>query len=224
MWPSGWHVEHVPEIGSTNTALLAAAATLPDRSVLYADHQTAGRGRLDRRWDAPPRRNLLASFLFHVVPDPPIELTWRIGLAAIDACRATTGAEATLKWPNDVLMAERKLAGILAQRGAAGEVVVGLGLNVGWAPADGARLGDGIEPAAALAAVLTAFDALPAHIAPRYRAALGTLGRHVRVELPNETIEGTATDVGPDGRLVVRDERGVAHRVDAGDVIHLRTP
>ncbi len=87
-WPAGWNVSHVPVTGSTNDDLLAAAAAgAPDRSVLVADHQTAGRGRLDRRWDAPPGVNLLVSILFRTVPSPPSTLTQRVGLAAIDACR-----------------------------------------------------------------------------------------------------------------------------------------
>ena len=72
----GWHVRHVAETGSTNTDLLALTAA-PDRSVLAAGHQTAGRGRLDRRWDAPPGTNLLVSFLFRTVPDDPGELLRR---------------------------------------------------------------------------------------------------------------------------------------------------
>src|SRR6187431_3795401 len=77
-WPAGWTVEHVAETGSTNADLLATAAARPDRSVLVADHQTAGRGRLDRRWEAPPGANLLVSILFHVVPHHPSELTRRV--------------------------------------------------------------------------------------------------------------------------------------------------
>ena len=78
----GWTVEHVAETGSTNADLLATAAQRPDRSVLVAAHQTAGRGRLDRRWDAPPGANLLVSILFHDVPAQPSELTRRVALAA----------------------------------------------------------------------------------------------------------------------------------------------
>ena len=107
--------------------MAAAASGAPDRSVLVADHQTAGRGRLDRRWDAPPGANLLVSILFRTVPSPASALTQRVGLAAIDACRAAAGVEAVLKWPNDLLLDDRKLAGILAQRAADGSIVVGLG-------------------------------------------------------------------------------------------------
>ncbi len=190
--------------------------------MLVTDHQTAGRGRLDRRWDAPPGTNLLVSLLFHVVPADPVELTRRVALAAMAACRQVAGVEVTLKWPNDLLVGERKVAGILAERGASGVVVVGLGLNVGWCPDGAARLGDGIAPLDVLRALLVAYDALPGDVSRPYRDALGTLGRGVRVELPGGVIEGVATDVEPDGRLVVVDDRGEAHRLAAGDVVHLR--
>ncbi len=222
-WPTGWIVEHVAETGSTNADLLAAAAQgAPDRSVRYADHQTAGRGRLDRVWTAPPGSNLLVSMLFRTVPDDPGELTRRIGLAAVDAARDVADVVAVLKWPNDVLVDGKKLAGILAQRAGDGSVVVGMGLNVGWAPDGAARLGDGIDPATVLRSVLDAFDGLPVDIAGRFRDALDTLGRRVRIELPAGELVGTAIDVEPDGRLVVLDDCAITHRVSVGDVVHLR--
>lgn len=213
----------VAETGSTNSDLLdAAAAGAPDRSVLVTDHQTAGRGRLDRTWTAPPGSNLLVSILFRTVPGDPGELTRRIGLAAVDAAKATAGVHASLKWPNDVVVDDRKLAGILAQRGPKGDVVVGLGLNVGWAPDGAARLGDETTPVDALRAMLTAFDELPEDVTERYRGALSTLGRRVRVELPSGEIVGTAIDVEVDGRLTVLDECAITHRLSVGDVVHLR--
>jgi len=221
-WPPGWTIEHVASTGSTNADLLAVSAARPDRSVLVADHQTAGRGRLDRSWDAPPGTNLLASLLFHVVPAPASELTRRVGLAAIAAAEEVAGVRAGLKWPNDVMVGDAKLAGILAQRSAAGPVVVGIGLNVRWAPAGAARLGTGIDVPAVLAALLAAYDALPADIDEEYRRHLSTLGRHVRVELPGGSLEGIAVDVDPDGRLVVVDSCTITHRLDVGDVVHVR--
>lgn len=221
-WPAGWTVEYVAETTSTNTDLLETAATRPDRSVRATGHQTAGRGRLDRRWDAPPGANLLVSILFHRVPPAPNELTRRVALAAVDACRAVAGVDVRLKWPNDLLLDGRKLAGILAQRHQQGAVVVGLGLNVGWAPEGAARLGVGIDPPDVLEALLTAYDALPADVHPRYRDALATLGQQVRVELPAGVVEGRAVDVDTDGRLVVVDACALTHRFDAGDVVHLR--
>ena len=233
-WPPGWHVEVVTETGSTNADLLAAAAAgAPDRSVLCALHQTAGRGRLDRRWDAPPGANLLVSLLFRDVPAAAHELTWRVGLAACAAAEQVAGVTPTLKWPNDLLVGDHKLAGVLAQAsfggpgGAGGQggpvVVVGIGMNVRWSPDGAARLGADVDPLDVLAALLGAYDALPADVLPLYRQRLGTLGRAVRVELPgDEVLEGRAVDVDPDGRLVVLDACAVTHRLDVGDIVHLR--
>ena len=221
-WLPGWSVDHIAATGSTNADLLATAAARPHRSVLVSDHQTAGRGRLDRRWDAPPGTNLLVSLLFHDVPEDPGELTRRVGLAAVDACDEVAGVTAVLKWPNDVLVGDRKLAGILAERSSTGSVVVGLGLNVGWAPDGAAKLGSDIDPLDVLSALLAAFDRLPDDVAGRYRETLATIGRRVRIERADGVLDGTAIDVDPDGRLVVVDPCAVTHRIDAGDVIHLR--
>lgn len=227
VWPQGWHVTVVDETGSTNADLLAAAAGgVPDRSVLTARHQTAGRGRLDRRWDAPPGANLLVSLLFRQLPEHPHELTQRVALAARDALAAVAGVDAGLKWPNDLLVDGAKIAGVLAQAGVADgridHVVVGIGINVGWAPEGGAKAGEGIDPLDLLAAVLRAFDALPTDVHPRYRDHLVTLGQTVRVERPNDVLVGRAIDVGRDGRLAVLDDCAITHWIDTGDVVHLR--
>ncbi len=222
-----WHVRVVDETGSTNADLLAAAAAgAPDRSVLVARHQTGGRGRLDRRWDAPPGRNLLVSILFRL-PGELQRSVQRVALATAAAAREVAGVDAVLKWPNDVLVGDAKLAGVLAQAGSrAGSrldhVVVGVGVNVGWCPPGAARLGDGIDPLDVLDRLLAALDELPGDVHDPYRAALSTLGRRVRVELEGAEVLGTALDVDPHGRLVVRDDAAVLHVVDAGDVVHLR--
>ncbi|MCU1401663.1 MAG: biotin--[acetyl-CoA-carboxylase] synthetase [Acidimicrobiales bacterium] len=224
---AGWHVTWVDETGSTNADLLAAGSSgAPGRTVLAARHQTAGRGRLDRRWEAPAGANLLVSILLRDVPPHLHEVTQRVALAALAACRDLVGAHAALKWPNDLLLDGEKLAGVLAQAGASATgpfVVVGIGLNVGWAPPGAARLGDGTTPAAVLDALLAAFDQLPADIAPLYRQHLATIGQAVRVQLPGEQfLSGRALDVEPDGRLVVLDDCAITHRIDTGDVVHLR--
>ena len=166
----------------------------------------------------------MASLLFREVPRHPHQLTQRVALAAAQACREIAGVSPTLKWPNDLLFGGRKLAGVLAQSGGSGPqyVVVGIGLNVGWAPDDAAMLGAGLDPVEVLNAMLAAYDRLPADITDAYRAELGTIGQSVRVELPRSTVVGRALDVLPDGRLVVLDECGITHRVDTGDVVHLR--
>jgi BirA family transcriptional regulator, biotin operon repressor / biotin---[acetyl-CoA-carboxylase] ligase len=224
-----WHVIVVDETGSTNADLLdAAAAGASDRTVLRARNQTAGKGRLGRQWSAPADTNLLVSLLFRQVPSNPHELTQRVALAAVAACSEIAAVSPTLKWPNDLLVEGRKLAGILAQAGATSGgntpdyVVVGLGLNVGWAPEGAARLGEQFDPADVLDALLAAYDQLPADITEMYRAGLATIGKSVRVELATSTVVGHALDVLPDGRLVVLDDCGITHRFDTGDVVHLR--
>jgi len=227
---AGWTVWTVAETGSTNADLVAAAASgAPHRTVLRTDHQTAGRGRLDRRWDAPAGTNLLVSILHREVPDPPVRLTHRTGLALVRAVVATTGADARLKWPNDLLVVgddgeTRKAAGMLAQACPDGAVIVGCGVNIGWAPEGAARLGDAITPDELLAAILTEFDLLgdddTAEAA--YRDHLDTIGRPVRVETPGGTLEGRAIGVADDGSLEVLDACAVTHRIGVGDVIHLR--
>ncbi|MEP7112921.1 MAG: biotin--[acetyl-CoA-carboxylase] ligase [Ilumatobacteraceae bacterium] len=224
-----WLITIVDETGNTNTDLLVvAAAGAADRSVLMARHQTDGRGRLDRQWVAPAGANLLVSLLFREVPSHPHVLTQRVALAAAMACNDVAGVSPTLKWPNDLLLGGKKLAGVLAQSAGGGpeqrasHVVVGIGLNVGWAPEDAAKLGNEFDPVDVLDALLLAYDRLPADTTDMYRSALATIGQSVRVELSGSAVTGRALDVLPDGRLVVLDECGITHRFDTGDVVHLR--
>jgi len=233
-------VHHVEETTSTNTVLADALdrGEVGDRTVLVADHQTAGRGRLDRRWEAPPGANLLVSIAFDgrrvreagASPVDPMELTRRVGLAVCDAARARrSDVEIGLKWPNDVMLAGRKLAGVLAQRSTStGHVVVGAGVNLAWSPWDAAQLDDdaigaSCSPADFLVTLLESLDAQPSTFGDEYRAALLTLGQRVRVELPGDRfVTGSAIDLDPDGRLIVDVDGGVPMAVDAGDVVHLR--
>ena len=240
--PNKWVVDRVTETGSTNTDLLArAAGGAPHGSVLVADHQTAGRGRLDRVWTAPPGSNLLVSLLFRSGFDPgrPHEVTQRVGVAAIEAIERLSLVRPVLKWPNDVLVDERKVAGILAQAAPAASgsgaapraaeagagvmhVVVGIGVNLGWAP-DGAARVHGVDRDALLDALLDRIDARWTEpIISPYRDRLATLGQRVRVERPDHVLLGTAVDVDVSGELLVRDDDGIEHAIAAGDVVHLR--
>src|SRR5215471_10035784 len=132
-------VRAVAETGSSNADLLAAAGTgAAEGTVLVAEVQTAGRGRLNRRWASPPRAGLTFSVLLRPDGVPAALLGWLpllAGVAAAASVRAVAAVDATLKWPNDVLVGERKLGGILAERTGAA-VVVGIGINVWQARAD----------------------------------------------------------------------------------------
>jgi BirA family biotin operon repressor/biotin-[acetyl-CoA-carboxylase] ligase len=154
-----------------------------------------------------------------------MELPRRVSLAALDACRRYSTATLGLKWPNDVLLDDRKVAGVLAQRAPSGSIVVGIGINVGWAPDGASRLGPEVRPTDLLVELLTAYDRLPSsayELRDRYRSELATLGRRVRVELPDGEVLGVATDIAIDGRLVVVADGGTVHRLSVGDVVHLR--
>ena len=235
----GWHVSVVAETGSTNDDLLRAAerGELVDRTVLRAEHQTAGRGRLDRRWDAPAGGSLLASIYFMDPDDRPTAMLQRVGIAIVDAVSQLAGlrTEASkhavlgLKWPNDVLYDGRKLAGVLAQRStSAPGLIVGFGVNVAWAPPEAARINDFADCTAEqlLVDIIKSFDSQsgdPAVLAQTYRAQLLTLGQFVRVHLPGDlTFEGQAADVDVEGRIIVVSEMGVKRVFDVGDVVHLR--
>jgi BirA family biotin operon repressor/biotin-[acetyl-CoA-carboxylase] ligase len=182
----------------------------PVGTVVVAEHQTAGRGRLGRRWEAPPGSALLASWVMPFHELAPLAA----GVASAWAC----GDAVRLKWPNDLLLDCRKLGGILVER--TGErCIVGTGINLHWAPPDGAMLGaDRDELITRMGTELTRwFGAQPAAILDAWRERSDTLGRRVRVQLSGEAFEGVAEDIGADGTLIV-DGRAFA----AGDVIHLR--
>ena len=127
-------VEWVRRTASTNADLRERAEQgVPEGIVRIADYQTDGRGRRGRKWESPPEASLLVSLLLRPEcgPEDFGWLTHMAGLAVADLCRETTGAEARLKWPNDVVADDMKLAGVLAE--AAGTaVVLGIGVNVLW--------------------------------------------------------------------------------------------
>ena len=243
-----WLVRWVPTTGSTNADLLQAAlGPAPDRLVLVADHQSAGRGRLDRTWEAQSGANLLMSVLIRSVPAFPHQLTQAIAVAAAETCEAIANRsgdqlQVDLKWPNDVLIGGCKLAGILASAGSLSAggtdgpdfVVVGLGLNIGWAPEGAVSLNEALGTNGGagmrdlvLTGVLERLDGLleasTEVVFERYRTKLSTLGREVQAHMPTgEILEGRVLDVETDGRLVVLDACAVTHRLDVGDIVHLR--
>jgi BirA family transcriptional regulator, biotin operon repressor / biotin---[acetyl-CoA-carboxylase] ligase len=242
----GLRVEVLDAAPSTN-ALVAARAHEGDGEglVLVAEHQTAGRGRLDRTWETPPRSALTFSVLLR--PTAPTHswpwLPLLTGYAVAKALRAA-GAEADVKWPNDVLLGERKVSGILVERvetPSGPAAVVGIGINVGMtadelpvpeatslavAGVDVDRTGLLVDVLASLWEAYTAWqeggDLAGMRLAESYAAACATLGSEVRVDLPSgEVLTGTATGIDPSGRLLVTNDDGRT-AVSAGDVVHVR--
>lgn len=210
-------------LDSTNRWLLDAARDGSAEAgwVCVADHQSAGRGRLDRTWESPPGANLLCSVLLQ--PNlPPTRL--HLATAAVAVAGAQV-AGAGIKWPNDLVLDDRKLAGVLAEAEHPW-VVVGIGMNLAWAPPGAARLGDGRSRDEVLDALLAALAPLVedwSTVLASYRAACVTLGRTVRVELPDpaDSFTGVAADITDDGHLIV--ETDVCLKtVSAADIVHLR--
>lgn len=252
--PAGpWaRLDVVDRVGSTNAALLAAAGDgAPDRSVLVARQQDAGRGRLGRDWVSPPGTGLTFSVLLRpggVSPDRYGWLPLLAGLAVHDAVAALMPVRTCLKWPNDLLLGarQRKAAGILAEATTGPDgtaVVLGIGLNVGGAPDDlppgatslAAEGAVALDPTVVLVGVLSrlaereaawrraAGDPDADRLRADYRAVCGSLGAEVRVELPGGmTVTGMAEDVDGDGRLLLLGADGHRRAIAAGDVVHVR--
>ena len=199
----------IERLASVESTQLAAAGR-PLGSVVVADHQTAGRGRHGRAWESPPGSALLATF----VCEPSPLIVFAAGVAAAEAC----GPEVRLKWPNDLVLEDRKLGGILAEV-RQGRALVGIGINLSWAPEGAARLGqDRDELLDRLVPLMERWTrAEPAAVLERWRQLSWTLGQRVRVELGGEVLEGDATGIDADGALLVG-----GRRVIAGDVTRVR--
>jgi BirA family transcriptional regulator, biotin operon repressor / biotin---[acetyl-CoA-carboxylase] ligase len=249
---SRWtEVRVVDALPSTNAALgQRAREDEQDGLVLLAEHQTAGRGRLDRTWTAPSRAGITMSAL--VRPQGVAVSRWPwislvSGLAVAAAVQQVADVPARLKWPNDVVVEDRKLAGVLVERvegpGRAA-AVIGIGLNVTTtrdelptAQATSLRIEGAsmIDRSTLVKAILRRLDGLLAEweagagepragLRGAYQGACTTLGRRVSVELPGgAALEGDAVRIDDFGRLVVRTGSG-ERAFGAGDVTHVRRP
>jgi BirA family biotin operon repressor/biotin-[acetyl-CoA-carboxylase] ligase len=253
-------IDVVASTGSTNVDLLARATGEPEAregQVLVAEEQTAGRGRLGRTWTSVPGAALTFSVLLRPVTVPSARRGWlplMAGVAVASAVRSVTSVEggvgvgAALKWPNDVLVGDRKLAGILAEQSPDGSsVVIGMGLNVATpahalpvspagVPATSLLVeGASVSREALLLEILRQFerwyiafradpDAVRTGLLDAYRAFCATLGQEVRVELPiGRFMTGVARGIDPDGRLLIADNPGdPPMAISAGDVVHVR--
>lgn len=261
--------EWLDTAGSTNDVAREAAAgadatAWPHGSAIVTDDQTQGRGRLGRTWLAPTGKTLAISVLLRPGDRLPADAYGWIPLLAgvamtetVDAAVAATtagrggeddgtgGVEVELKWPNDVLVSDYKVCGILSELVEPGTVVVGAGLNLtldehdlptltstslllvtGRRPDADAVLADYLGRLLELVDgfIAAGGDAVASGAAERLVTVCGTLQQEVRVELPGgDQLIGVAEAVAPDGRLMVREAgTGEVHAVAAGDVTHLR--
>ncbi|MGW1956705.1 biotin--[acetyl-CoA-carboxylase] ligase [Streptomyces sp. NPDC001920] len=246
-------VDVVQRTGSTNTDLVALATEgkAGEGAVLVAEEQTAGKGRLDRNWTAPPRSGLFFSVLLNPAEVPVTRWGWLpllTGVAVATGLSRAAGVDTALKWPNDLLVTvggeERKAGGILAERAGDAGVVMGVGINV-TLRADELPVPQAASLALAgavstdrdplLRGVLrsleewygrwraAAGDPVVSGLQEAYAAGCATLGKVVRAELPGErAVTGEAVAIDGDGRLVLATGEGVQEPVGAGDIVHLR--
>jgi len=237
-----WRVEHFLEIDSTNTWLAAKAAEgAPEGLVAYADFQSHGRGRLDRQWSASTGSSLLCSVLLRPELDAD-QLQLVVAAVALSLRAALVrlcGVRPALKWPNDLLVQDRKLAGLLAELVTSDEgfsIVVGFGVNLTASPDPATstsvweEAGVRLTPLALLDIVLEELDGRRQQLdtevgrtalRDEYERALVTLGQLVRVETLRDVFVGEARRVDAHGRLIVDTEQGQM-KFSVGDVVHLR--
>jgi BirA family transcriptional regulator, biotin operon repressor / biotin---[acetyl-CoA-carboxylase] ligase len=234
--------------------IVAARRGAADRTVLIADEQTAGRGRRDRAWVSPPGTGLYLSVLVRpaAVPAERLGTLGLVAGLALHQVAAGAGVPASLKWPNDLMVGDAKCAGVLSEAAAdvGGQAaVVGVGVNVSPLP-EPVPAGPGGLAATSLAehgatttdrgvlatAWLRAFveleqawrhadgDLARGGVLTGYRDACGTLGRRVRVELPDgESRSGVAADIDPGGQLVIEFDDRSRRAISAGDIVHLKS-
>lgn len=235
-------VEHFVTLPSTNDlAKDLAGQGYPEGTVVVAESQSAGRGRLGRVWESPSGTGIYLSVLLRP-PLPPEELpklTLLAAVAVVEAIKAATGLQTGIKWPNDILFAGQKLGGILTEMETESDrmrhVILGVGLNVNTLefPAHLQTLATSLASTGRryarldiIRAFFRALDELygrflrqefPA-ILERWRRAAVTLGKAVTIKLGDRDISGVAVDVAPDGALMVRKSSGEVEKVISGEI------
>ena len=238
--PVSWLIRYEPSTDSTqDLARAAATAGAAEGWTVVTDWQHQGRGRLGRQWVATAGRDLLFSAVLRP-PGPLLSLLPLLaGLAVAAGLRAETGLSLDLKWPNDLLADQRKLAGILLERGAGGAAVLGVGVNVNSVAVElppGATslkivLGRDVGRERLLAAILGAIGDALAHveregtawIVPAWRASSSMLGQRVSYQQDGTTRAAIAEEIETDGALLVRLDDGTPQRLYAGEVHTVRS-
>ncbi len=240
----GWRIHYLPVVDSTNRlALKLAREGAAGGTVVFADCQTRGRGRLERIWQSPPGRNLYASFLLRPAIDPAdaARITLTAGVAVAEMISIFCPEGVGLKWPNDVFIRGRKVCGILTEMKTKGKaldaLVVGVGLNVNITGQDfdpvfrGAATSLREESGRTFSredvAVLLCdsfekwyrifLDEGFAPVRKRWLSLSEMTGSRVRVLFQGEVREGVVTGIDHDGALLLDDELGAVRRIIAGD-------
>ena len=210
----------------------------PEGTVVMTEQQTAGRGRRGRAWDSPGHANLLFSILLRptLPPHDVFALTMIFALAASETVREETGLEVLIKWPNDLYVGRKKLAGILTEFALKGKgidhVILGLGLNVNWDPSFSqstslkTETGRTVSRNDLLVGILKRFEKYYQDVSPgqmalyyeKWNALSLIMGKDVEIESDQVRIQGKALRIDYDGALIIGDETGREKKIRNGDV------
>jgi BirA family biotin operon repressor/biotin-[acetyl-CoA-carboxylase] ligase len=242
----GQEIYYFQEIDSTNRkAHDQARKAAREGTVILADFQSEGKGRRGRVWESPPGLNLYASIVLrpHIPPVIAPQITLLAGVAIANALARTSGQEMRIKWPNDVLLRGKKVAGILSEMEVEGDrirfIILGMGVNVNWKPEDipsnlreiatSLRAEAGKEiPRHLIAAEifeeleqeyrLFLREGFSSRLREEWNRLSWTRGKQVTLQLPDKEISGRALGLDMDGALLLLDEEGRTQRFIAGDV------
>ena len=241
----GVNIVYHTALGSTNDlAKDLALRGAPEGTVVVTEEQTAGKGRRGRSWLAPGKTNLLFSILLRpaLSPNRVFSLTMALALAALEAIEGETGLWCMIKWPNDLYVGSRKLAGILTEFAGKDRqvdwVVLGLGLNVNWCPEEGkggsrfsatsifAETQEKFARNGLLVQILKQFESHHERLLSgggddlyrKWNEYSLVLGKEVVIESEERRISGKAVRIDENGALILEDERGRVHVITHGDV------
>jgi BirA family transcriptional regulator, biotin operon repressor / biotin---[acetyl-CoA-carboxylase] ligase len=239
--PPGWRVLHEPSVESTNDlAREAARRDWPDRSVFVADYQTRGRGRHGRTWLCPPWAGLLMSVLLRRRDAPAYTYTMLAAVALSESIERLLALEPAIKWPNDVVIDGKKVAGVLAEASDDGReqiIVVGVGVNVNLDPDEIADLpnatslsieaGVAVHRGELLTLMLERFDSwlrgdrfqIEDGLWSAWNGRLWGRDQNIRVQEGDELLVGTVVGGNRDGTLLVRLGDGTVRRIVAGEIL-----
>ena len=237
--PVAWTIQWLPEVSSTQDLVREAGlAGAAEGWTVVTDWQRQGRGRLGRQWVTVPGRDLLFSVLIRPRRQMLSLLPLLAGIAVAEGLERSTGLPIDLKWPNDLLLEGKKLAGILVEHGPDDVAALGVGVNVNSGPRElppqassaAIALGYRLQRETLLVAILTALGASlqrgrshqPGWVVESWRQHSSMLGRRISYEHAGAVSAGVAEDLEDDGALRVRLENGTVTRIYAGDVRLLR--
>ena len=242
---TGKKIYYFDTIASTNDmAMQLGIKGTPEGTVVLSEAQNKGKGRMGRAWSSPKYKGIYMSLCLNppLLPGQLPMLTLLCAVSICEAIKEETGLEAKIKWPNDIIMHNKKLGGILTELNAEMDevrfVVIGIGLNlnndrkslVSGATSLKEEKGEAVNRISLLQEMLNRIEVNylsfqqkgPGAMADKWRHYNITLGRRVRVAFHRHHLEGEAVDIDNDGSLLVRKDSGIIQRITAGDVVHCR--